>query len=91
MLYRGLTFIICVAVVFRSLQIRMESNGTPAQRLPVVSQQQDSSSLYSGLKKDVRKDFEELRPQATKRTYGNMIFGPVKMFKECALAEQGLQ
>ena len=68
----------------------MESNGTPAQQLPVVSQQQDSTSIYLGFRKEVRKDLEKLRPQATKRTYGNMTVGPVKMVKEWALAEQGL-
>ena len=68
----------------------MESNGTPAQRLPIISQQQDKSSLYLGLRKDVRTNLEELRPQATKRTYGNMTVGPVKIFKDRALAEQFL-
>ena len=68
----------------------MESNRTPDQRVPVVLQQSARSSLYQGLRKDIRTDVEELRPQATKRTYGNMTVGPVKMFKGWALAAQGV-
>jgi hypothetical protein len=74
----------------RSLQLRMASNGPPQQQLPVISHQQDNSSIFLGLRKQVRIDLEELRPHATKRTYGNNAAGPVKMFKDWARAEPGL-